>query len=34
MTQDETGGYCQMCDTVWAAPGQCDCGIDKGSRTY
>lgn len=22
---NETGGYCPKCDTVWAEPGQCRC---------
>ncbi len=25
MTEDETGGYCPKCDTVWAVPGRCRC---------
>jgi hypothetical protein len=23
--QDETGGYCSKCNTVWASPGTCQC---------
>lgn len=29
---NETGGYCSRCNTVWAEPGQCKCvGIDDMS---
>lgn len=31
MTQDLTGGYCSRCNTVWAAPGICNC---KDKITY
>lgn len=22
---NDTGGYCPKCDTVWVAPGRCNC---------